>query len=59
MKRYIVMTNYGAYEGWKISGQTDDFQSAVDIREEYMWLGNSEVVIFRPVKIQVQEDGDE
>lgn len=55
MKKYVVMTNYGMYEGWAISGEADEFDEAVKIREKYLSNGNSEVMIFRPVLIKTSE----
>ena len=55
MKAYVVMTYYGPYEGWGITGETDGFDEAVKIREEQMGLGNSQVVIFRPVTLEIKE----
>lgn len=48
------MTNYGI-EGWKITGQTDDFDKAVQIRENSMSNGNSEVQIFKTVRLTISE----
>lgn len=55
MKAFVVMTNYYGYEGWKISGDTDDFEEAVAMREQSLSMGNSEVVIFRPVILEIKE----
>ena len=44
-KKYLVLINYGSYEGWKIHGETDDWQEAVNLREEARSFGGSEVII--------------
>lgn len=54
MKTYVVMTNYGV-EGWKIAGETDDFQEAVKLREAALGYGEEDVVMFKPVKIKYTE----
>lgn len=54
MKTFVVFVNYGM-EGWKIADETDDFNEAVMIREHSMGMGNSDVVIFRPVILEVRE----
>lgn len=55
MEKYVVMTNYGDYEGWKIEGQTVSFEQAIIIRENCLSLGLHEVIIFTPVKYIVTE----
>jgi hypothetical protein len=40
MKKYVVMTDYGPYEGWAISGDSDEFSEAVKIREASLGCGN-------------------
>lgn len=33
MKQYVVMHDYGAYEGWKIQAECDTLLDAVEARE--------------------------
>lgn len=44
-KKYLVLINYGAYEGWKIFKETDDWQEAVKFREDARSCGGNEVII--------------
>lgn len=44
MKRFIVWTNYGSYEGWHYV-DADTWEEAVVLRDSSMSSGNSDVVI--------------
>lgn len=57
MKKYVVMVNYGVYEGWKIQDEMDDFQAAVRLRDTCAGY-SQEVVIFKPVELIVTEKMD-
>src|SRR6185295_19556895 len=59
MARYWVMTNYGAYEGWKRAYCGESFDEAVKWRETQMGMGNSEVLIFKEVELVVTEADEE
>jgi len=50
MKKYVVMIDYGDYEGWKIQGDTNDLDEAITMRESVLHYGN-EVAIFQRVQL--------
>mgnify|MGYP001593045834 CR=1 FL=1 len=58
MKKYVVMTDYHT-AGWVITGESDDFDEAVKLRDDSMGNGNRNVVIFSPVKFVVSEVTDQ
>lgn len=53
MKRFLVWTNYGSYEGW---GQieADTWDEAVAVRDQQLSNGNGEVIIteFCPLRVE-------
>lgn len=53
MQHYVIMSDYTS-EGWKIVGETDDFQEAVKMREQGL-KQCCDTVIFKPVKLVVTE----
>lgn len=53
MKNYVVMTNYGAYEGWKIGFESDKLPEAFEKLKEFLNSGIGETVIFRPLELSV------
>lgn len=53
MQHYVIMSDYTS-EGWKIIGETGDFQEAVKIREQGL-KQCYDTVIFSPVKLVVTE----
>lgn len=53
MKRYNIFVDYGL-EGWKIEGQTDDFDEAVEYH--FLALRNGhQTWIFKPVFLDITE----
>lgn len=54
MKKYLIFVNYYS-DGWKIWSETDDFDEAIKIRDEIMGLGNPEVIIVKPVILEIIE----
>ena len=47
MKRYVVMHNYGAYEGWKLVSEHDGIWDAVMAREADVTNGGGQCEIFQ------------
>jgi hypothetical protein len=56
MKRFVVFHDYGAYEGWRITGEADTFEEAVRLREVDLANGGGTVEIFEHVPV-VATDG--
>ncbi len=54
MKTYVVMVNWGGYEGWRVEYETDDFRTAWGLREQFRTSsGGCSVVILTPVPYDV------
>jgi len=60
VKNYVVMVDFGSYEGWKIVEETETFEDAVLARDYAMRnSGGCNAVIFKPVQFKVTEVVDE
>ena len=51
MKRYVVMHDYGAHEGWKIVAECDTVLEAAQMREADIASGGGTVEIFEHIPI--------
>lgn len=54
MKKFVVMINYGSYEGWKVWGQADTLAEAGEIAGKANH--GEETVIFKQIKPLYVED---
>lgn len=57
-KKYVIMINYGIYEGWAIHEQTDELATAILLKDQAARYGQ-EVVIVKPVKLVITEETEE
>ncbi len=54
MKRFIVWTNYGSYEGWR-ADDADTWAEAVALRERQLGNENNEVIITELCPLDVRD----
>lgn len=53
MKQFVIMIDYGSYEGFKIHGETDDHAEAVKIYTEALGQG-SPVRVFESLQVKIE-----
>lgn len=58
-KKYLVMIDYGIYDGWKIHAETDEWAEAVKLRNEACSFGVNEVIIVAFCPLVVLDGRDE
>jgi len=44
-KNYLILVNYGTYEGWRIFTEVDEWEQAVKELQPALSIGNHEVII--------------